>query len=106
MPTTSELLDLAINHLAAAATAAEDHDTHAPGAWAALAGQIRLTAAGIPALPATDDAARSTALVHQHLDQAVDALDHIDTLDGPADLPLWTWHLTELARLAQQLEAA
>jgi len=106
MPTTHELLSLAATHLAAAATTADDHDTREPGAWAALAGQIRLTAAGIPTLATANHTGLPGATVNQHLDRAIDVLDHIHPLDGPTDLPLWTWHLAELARIAQQLEAA
>ena len=105
MPTTSDLLDLAATHLAAAAAVADDHDAPDP-AWAALAGQIRLTAAGLPTIPSVALPAQAGGTLEQHLGLAIDALDHIDPLDGPADLPLWAWHLAELTRLAQKLPAA
>ncbi len=102
MPDVDDLLGLAAAHLATAAHLADHRDGTRDGAWAAFAGQIRLTAAGLPAVaPDTPAIPAAPGTVHGHLSAALDAMDHIDPLDGPADLQLWAWHIAELARLAQ-----
>lgn len=99
MPNPTDLLDLAASHLATAADLADlaDHHPDKGDEWAALAGQIRLVAAGLPTPADTQTGQGGT--VAEHLAAAVDALDHIDPLDGPHDLQLWAWHIAELARL-------
>ena len=124
---TQHLIDLAHQHLAAAAAAARarvddgasdrvkagDKGSDRTGAkgsdWAgdrvaghAFAAQVELAAATLPPPSRHIDpiAPRGTRLV-QHLLDAITALDAIDPLDGPADLPLCAWHVHELARIAR-----
>jgi hypothetical protein len=108
MDTTQNLLDQAAGHLNAAAALAETlsgGDASSP--WNALAGLIRLTGSGLDHL-GTPSPALTPVLetVQQHLSEAVTALDQIPPLDGPADLQLWAWHITELARHTPETAAS
>ena len=97
MPDTALLLVRAALHLERAADLAEPADP-------ALAGQIRLAAATLPigldhqdfAPLGTDDGDD----VGDHLELALDCLDQIRPLEGPADLQLCAWHIHELRRIA------
>jgi hypothetical protein len=92
---------VAHQHLATAADAARSHsDDKIAGHM--LAAQIELAAATLPppSRPLDPKAPLGARPVH-HLAAAITALDAIDPLDGPADLPLCAWHVHELARIAR-----
>lgn len=100
MTTTTALLDRAADHLTRAADLAEPTDP-------AFAGQIRLAAATLPAGardtgsdPLDSPHSANDIDIADHLDRALDCLDQIPPLDGPADLQLCAWHLHELRRIA------
>ena len=99
MPDTALLLAHAALHLEVAADLAQPADP-------AFAGQIRLAAATVPADTWTEEAEESairrddTADVVDHLELALDCLDQIAPLAGPADLQLCAWHIHELRRIA------
>jgi hypothetical protein len=98
---TQDLIDLAHRHLAAAAAAARNR-TGDPIGGHAFAGQIELAAATLPPPSRTaDPAPPHGGRVTHHLGAAITALDSIEPLDGPADLPLCAWHVHELARIAR-----
>lgn len=88
----TDLIATAVDHLQRAASVAEATDPH-------LAGQIRLAAATLPGDPAevTDAPVGEVA---NHLAHALDCLDQVPPLDGPADLQLCAWHIHELRRIA------
>ncbi len=99
MPDTALLLARSALHLEVAANLAEPADP-------ALAGQIRLAAATMPA-DAWPDAADEATIrrdgstdVADHLELALDCLDQIAPLAGPSDLQLCAWHIHELRRIA------
>lgn len=94
--TAATLLAKAVQHLCRAAALVEDTGPDGD----ALAGQIRLAAATIPATWAPDDPLPTGGDVQAHLEQALDCLDRIEPLDGPPDLPLIAWHVHELHRIA------
>jgi hypothetical protein len=97
------LLDQAAGHMHAGAALAESRggdDNFSD--WHGLAGQIRLTAAGISHDPAT--VAPSSVSVTACLVEARDALERVHPLAGPPDLTLWLWHLHELHGLAEAME--
>jgi|GEM_PF-1468745 len=101
---TSALLEKAASHLQAAAQHA-DHlagPNAEPGGggtsplWSALAGQLRLVAAGLsPSAPTPQITARPFG-IHDHLDAALASLEQIAPLDGPPDLQLWAWQVVDL----------
>lgn len=100
MTTTAALLDRAADHLTRAADLAEPTDP-------AFAGQIRLAAATLPGVAGDAGSdlldsphAANDVDVADHLDRALDCLDQIPPLAGPADLQLCAWHLHELRRIA------
>lgn len=101
MPATADLLDRAAQHLTHAADLAEPTDP-------AFAGQIRLAAATLPLGGGGNDhdgpngpaTSVEAADVADLLDRALDCLDQIPPLDGPADLQLCAWHIHELRRIA------
>lgn len=105
MPSATALLDRAADHLVRAANVAETTD-------AAFAGQIRLAAATLPGVADDSDLAHvqhtddpptslpGRADVEDELRHALDCLDQVAPLDGPADLQLCAWHLHELCRIA------
>ena len=87
-----QLLDLAAEHLSAAARHAEANargDLTSP--WHSLAGQIRLIAGGVS--PICDDkrAVPRPFGVQDHLDAALKVLDSIPSGIGPPDLVVWAW---------------
>lgn len=89
------LLAEAVQHLCRAAMLAEDTGPDGD----ALAGQIRLAAATIPATWDPDDELPTGGDLHAHLEQALACLDRIPPLDGPPDLPVIAWHVHELRRI-------
>ena len=96
----SALLDKAAGHLSAAAQHADslaDPDADGPSPpWSALAGQLRLVAAGLsPTAPPAEITPRQSGL-QDHLDAALASLDRIAPLDGPPDLQLWAWRVVDL----------
>lgn len=72
--------------------------------WAAVADQIRLLAAGLDPV-AVPGEPRPWSSVNDCLTAALEALDRVTSLDGPADLGLWEWHVREVRDLADRLEA-
>jgi hypothetical protein len=99
---TQDLLDLAHRHLSAAAESARAR-TGDPVGGHAFAAQVELAAATLPppSRPVDPIPPRGSRLV-RHLRDAITALDAIDPLDGPADLPLCAWHVHELSRIARK----
>lgn len=99
MPDTAVLLARAALHLEVAADLAEPVDP-------AFAGQIRVAAATVPADTWPEDADVSAirrdyeADVTDHLELALDCLDQVPPLAGPADLQLCAWHIHELRQIA------
>lgn len=71
--------------------------------WAAMADQIRLIAAGLDPVAVPHETSPWPS-VSDGLTAALDALDRVTILDGPADLGLWEWHVREVRDLAVQLE--
>ncbi len=104
MTSTDQMMARAAAHLDRAADVAD-----ARGDWA-FAAQIRLAAATLPGRPDDPDYADTQSeggedLV-DHLGRALDALDAIAPLDGPADLQLCAWHIHELRRIATESVAS
>lgn len=99
--TVNDHVTAAARHLTAAADLAEQAGTPASEA---LAGQILLVRAVLAPIPPLDDtpdrASDAPDTLTGHLHAALTRLDLIEPLDGPADLPLTSWHIAELARLA------
>lgn len=94
--TTTDLIELAAAHLDAAAALAADATLYGT----ALAGQIRLTRAGLQPSPIDGDQAfPGPGTVTGRLHAAITVLDGIEPLDGPPDLIAWSWQISELARL-------
>jgi hypothetical protein len=71
-----------------------------------LAGQIRLIANGLSLSPDPGPDTGRTSSVVAELRAALDALDRISPADGPPDLQVWAWHVSELLRLARGAEAS
>jgi hypothetical protein len=108
----SALLDKAASHLQAAAQHAEDladPNTHpdadrhgdsgsdgTSASWSALAGQLRLVAAGLSPTAQTAPITARPFGIHDHLDAALASLEQIAPLDGPPDLQLWAWQVVDL----------
>ena len=98
--TVHDRITRAAHHLATAADLADEAGTPASES---LAGQILLVRAVLTPIPPLDDhvdASDRPDTVTGHLQAALAQLDLIEPLDGPADLPLTSWHIAELARLA------
>ena len=105
MQSTAALLGRAADHLTLAADLAEPTDP-------AFAGQIRLAAATLPGVAGDSNVVlvsaqhdppatfASPADVPELLERALNCLDRIPPLAGPADLQLCAWHLHELRRIA------
>ena len=97
----SQLLDLAADHLSAAARHAEANaggDLTSP--WHSLTGQIRLIAGGVS--PSCDNEEPVTPRpfgVQDHLDAALTVLDSIPSGVGPPDLVVWAWRVADIRRL-------
>ena len=106
MTTTTELLDTAAGHLHVAAARADElgHQRSSPS-MLALAGQIRLTAAGLSQDPDPEPPGRPGRSITEHLSSGLALLDRIHPLDGPPDLQLWAWHVAELVRVAKAGDA-
>lgn len=98
MTDTALLLAPAALHLEVAVDLAETTDP-------ALAGQIRLAAATVPADTWADDIdeaeiRRNDADVADHLELALDCLDQVAALECLVDRQLCAWHIHELCRIA------
>jgi hypothetical protein len=105
--TPDDLIELAAAHLRMAATEAgrrSDGDPFSP--WHAYAGQLDLAAASLAARPGLIPQVADHADVLTHLERASRALHHVRPGQGPADVALWCWQLTELARAAREMAAA
>jgi hypothetical protein len=92
-----QLLDLAAEHLAAAARHAEANacgDLTSP--WHSLAGQIQLTAGGVSPICDDEPIAPRPFGVQDHLDAALTVLDSIPSGLGPPDIGVWAWRVADL----------
>jgi hypothetical protein len=97
-----QLLDLAAEHLAAAARHAEANACgDLTSSWHSLAGQIRLVAGGLS--PVCDDEPITPRPfgVQDHLDAALTVLDSIPSGQGPPDLVVWAWRVADLRCLVK-----
>ena len=95
-----QLLDLAAEHLAAAAHHAEANargDLTSP--WHSLAGQIRLTAGGVSPICDEEQITPRPFGVRDHLDAALKVLDSIPPGLGPPDIGVWAWRVADLRSL-------
>ena len=105
MNTTTEcpkLLDLAAEHLSAAARHAEANargDLTSP--WHSLAGQIRLIAGGVSPVCDNEQITPRPFGVQDHLDAALTVLDSIPPGSGPPDLVVWAWRVGDLRSLIE-----
>ena len=96
----SPLMDLAAEHLVAAASHAEANacgDLTSP--WHNLAGQIRLVASGVSPVCHDEPVTPRPFGVQDHLDAALTALDSIPPGLGPPDLVVWAWRVADLRSL-------
>ena len=94
------LMDLAAEHLVAAALHAEANaceDLTSP--WHSLAGQIRLVAGGLSPVCDNKPVTPRPFGVHDHLDAALKALDSVPPGLGPPDLVVWAWRVADLRSL-------
>jgi hypothetical protein len=99
----TDLLDRAAGHMHAAAALAESLSSEDVFSdWHGLAGQVRLTAAGVSHTPTTPT--DPPASVTGRLTSALAVLDGVDPLNGPPDLQLWVWHIRELRDLTAAME--
>src|SRR5690242_8929026 len=71
--------------------------------WSAMAGTIRLIAAGLD--PMLTSISIEVAELHEHLASALAALDDVPGDDAPTDFPFWRAHVVDLAANAHALEA-
>jgi len=97
-----QLLDLAAEHLTAAARHAEANacgDLTSP--WHSLAGQIRLIAGGVSPVCDNEQITPRPVGVQDHLDAALTALDSIPPGLGPPDLVVWAWRVGDLRSLVE-----
>ncbi|MHB8186297.1 MAG: hypothetical protein ACYDDU_09435 [Dermatophilaceae bacterium] len=95
-----QLLDLAAEHLSAAARHAEANargDLTSP--WHSLAGQIRLIAGGISPVCDNEQITPRPFGVQDHLDAALTVLDSIPPGLGPPAIGVWTWRVADLRSL-------
>jgi hypothetical protein len=107
MTPAADVLDAAAGRLLAASDRADQlgSDLGSPDLLG-LAGQIRLIANGLSLTPDQGpDKGPATSVVAE-LRAALDALDRISPADGPADLQVWAWHVSELLRLAGEAEVS
>ena len=65
---------------------------------------LDLAAAGLDPMWLGHDEPDS-ASIRDHLAAAASAIDRIAPLEGPPDLAMWVWHLSELKRIAEQMGA-
>ena len=104
-PTATTLVAEAATHLRQAAAATREIDGEdAFSIWASFAGQLDLAAAGLDPMRLGHDEPDS-ASIRDHLAAAASAIDRIAPLEGPPDLAMWVWHLSELQRIAEQMGA-
>ena len=95
-----QLLDLAAEHLAAAAHHAEANargDLTSP--WHSLAGQIRVIAGGVSPVCDDEPVAPRPFGVRDHLDAALEVLGSIPPGLGPPDIGVWAWRVADLSSL-------
>lgn len=105
--TPTDLIELAAAHLRLAAVDAARRSGGDPfSPWHAYTGQLDLAAAGLSTGPGPMPQVDDHTDVLTHLDLAGRALDRIPAGDGPADVALWCWHLSELQRAAQEMTPA
>lgn len=103
--TATTLVAGAATHLRHAAAAARQlGGQDAFSIWPAFAGQLDLAAAGLDPMWLGHEAPDSTS-IRDHLAAAASAIDRIAPLEGPPDLAMWVWHLSELQRIAEQMGA-
>lgn len=96
----SQLLDLAAEHLTAAAHHAEANargDLTSP--WHSLAGHIRLIAGGVSPVCDDDPVMPRPFGVQDHLDAALKVLESIPSGLGPPAIGVWTWRVADLRSL-------
>ena len=93
-----QLLDLAAEHLTAAALHAQANacgDLTSP--WHSLASQIRLVAGGVSPICNSDEPVTPRPFGAQdHLHAALTVLDSIPTGQGPPDLVVWASRVADL----------
>ncbi|AXG14522.1 hypothetical protein [Intrasporangium calvum] len=73
-------------------------------AWTALAGQLRLIAAGLAPSAATDVPTRLTAVAHTAA--ALEHLDHVDPTADQDDLTFWRQQVEDLHERATRLASS
>ena len=107
MTTTAHILDAAAGRLLAASDRADQLGTELDSPdLQGLAGQIRLIANGLSLTPDQGPDKRPATSVVAELRAALDALDRISPADGPPDLQVWAWHVSELLWLAGEAEVS
>jgi hypothetical protein len=111
MTPAAAALDVAAGRLHAASDRADQLGTQLSSPdLLGLAGQIRLIANGLSLSPNHGPDHRPgdgpASSVVGELRAALDALDRISPADGPPDLQVWAWHVSELLRLAREAEAS
>jgi hypothetical protein len=95
-----QLMDLAAEHLAAAARQAEARSLgNLTSPWYSLAGQIRLIAGGISPVCDAEPHTSPPFGIQDHLGAALTALDSIPSELGPPDLVVWAWRVADLRSL-------
>ena len=72
--------------------------------WVAIAGTIRLVAAGLDPMPAS--ASVESTDLRQHLATALTTLDALTASDAPSDFAFWRAHVLDLAGNVDDLEKA
>ena len=107
MTPAADVLDAAAGRLLAASDRADQLGTELDSPdLLGLAGQIRLIANGLSLSPQPGPDEEKASSVVAELRAALDALDRISPADGPADLQVWAWHVSELLRLAGEAEVS
>jgi hypothetical protein len=97
-------LEHAAAQLHCAATLAEQRGLGNPlDPWWAIAGTIRLVAAGLD--PMATSAPLPLIDVHQHLTAALVSLDDVSADDAPSDFMFWRAHVVDLEANALALES-
>ena len=106
-PEAADLITQAALSLRAGAQAARRRAGDDPfDLWYAYAGQLDLTAAGLdPVTSPYPEDDQGDGDVIGHIDAALAAIDAVRPLEGPPDLLAWAWHVSEIRRLAQQIDA-
>jgi hypothetical protein len=107
MTPAAAALDIAAGRLLAASDRADQLGTQLGSPdLLGLSGQIRLIANGLSLSPDPGVGDGRASSVVTELRAALDALDRISPADGPPDLQVWAWHVSELLRLAGEAEAS